>query len=529
MELRAAATFGAWLACAAALPAAAAEVNVVVDTALDVRRISPYVYGSNGHGGDAEANVAAIRQGGNRTTGYNWETNYSSAGSDWQHSSDDYVVRDLPRQRRRVPGIVVGLFHERAVELRAADLITLQMAGYVAADNRGTVTEAETAPSPRWKRIEFRKPGHFSLQPDTDDGVVYMDELVNLLVQRYGRAAEGGVQMYSLDNEPALWRSTHPRIHPEKLRCDELTRRSVALARAVKDVDPTAMVSGPALYDWAAFESLQGAPDWEIYSEDYDGWFINFYLDRMGEAEERYGIRLLDILDVHWYPEVRVEDVRINHDGGLGNEAMMRARMHAPRSLWDADYREDSWLGNWRHPVRLLGRLKDSVEEHYPGTLLAITEFDYGGAGDASGAVAQADFLGICGREGVYMTNHWGALRGHVLAGYQIFRNYDGQNATFGGTSVRAATSDAAETSAYASLDEEGALHLVLINKRFEPTAFNVECRHDTALTDAEAWLVDATGPAVRRLEPGPSPRENRVIYTAPPTSVTHVVLRDAD
>jgi hypothetical protein len=37
---------------------------------------------------------------------------------------------------------------------------------------------------------------------------------VNLLVNKLGKASDGGIKFYSLDNEPALWPSTHPRIHP---------------------------------------------------------------------------------------------------------------------------------------------------------------------------------------------------------------------------------------------------------------------------------------------------------------------------
>jgi len=34
------------------------------------------------------ANLKAERIGGNRLTAYNWENNYSNAGSDWTHNSD---------------------------------------------------------------------------------------------------------------------------------------------------------------------------------------------------------------------------------------------------------------------------------------------------------------------------------------------------------------------------------------------------------------------------------------------------------
>ena len=518
--------------CALQGVAHGAGVTVRVDTSADTHPISPYIYGSNLQGGDKEGNVTCVRLGGNRATGYNWETNHSSAGSDWQQSSDDYMVQQVPEDQRRVPGIVVTRFQRAAMQLGAASVVTLQMAGYVAADNAGPVTPEQTAPSPRWARVEFRKGAPFALQPDLTDGVVYMDEQVNFLVSTFGRADKGGVTMYSLDNEPALWKGTHPRIHPKPVTCDEPIERSATLSAAVKDVDPTALVIGPALFGWSAFQNLgaeAAAPGWDRYAKQYDDWFINFYLDRMRQAGEQQGRRLLDVLDLHWYPEARGDGRRIV-SGGRSSPGLALARVQAPRSLWDETYTEDSWITqSVGHPIRLLPRLRENVERWYPGTKLSFTELDYGGSGDDSGAVAQADVLGLFGRYGVYMSNHWGSLRGYTLAAYQVFRNYDGRNSTFGATSVAAQVADAERASAYASLDGEGRLHLVLINRSLnEPAEFDVQVAHGKPLVHAAAYVVDPTGPEVRAL-PGFEVEGNRFTYAASALSVSHVVLSPAE
>ena len=70
------------------------QMTVTVDTSKDRKAISPYIYGVNEYGNGANlenVKVNAVRQGGNRYTGYNWETNWSNAGSDWQHSSDTNI------------------------------------------------------------------------------------------------------------------------------------------------------------------------------------------------------------------------------------------------------------------------------------------------------------------------------------------------------------------------------------------------------------------------------------------------------
>ncbi len=45
--------------------------------------------------------------------------------------------------------------------------------------------------------------------------------------------------------------------------------------------------------------------------------------------------------------------------------------------------------------------MRDWVAKDYPGTKLAITEYNWGGQEHINGAVAQADILGIFGREGL--------------------------------------------------------------------------------------------------------------------------------
>ncbi|HUX62033.1 MAG TPA: glycoside hydrolase family 44 protein, partial [Ignavibacteriaceae bacterium] len=74
---------------------------------------------------------------------------------------------------------------------------------------------------------------------------IFNDEYVNFLVNKYGEASTTtGVNAYELDNEPALWPSTHPRIHPLQTTCQEIIQKSVALSKAVKSIDSTAEIFG---------------------------------------------------------------------------------------------------------------------------------------------------------------------------------------------------------------------------------------------------------------------------------------------
>jgi mannan endo-1,4-beta-mannosidase len=232
------------------------EVRFDVDLGKDVRDISPLIYGSNSDEVTHADGVTFRRSGGNRLTGYNWENNASNAGFDYIHSSDSYLGGG------EVPAKAMTDFLDKSLAAGEASIITLPAAGYVAKDKNGAVSVAETAPSARWVKSVFEKGKPFTQTPDLTDDAVYTDEFVDLLVKRYGgAAADKGVKYYDVDNEPGLWPSTHPRIHPNPPTCVELIERTSGVAIAVKKVDPKAEIFGGVFYGYGDFATLQDSPD----------------------------------------------------------------------------------------------------------------------------------------------------------------------------------------------------------------------------------------------------------------------------
>ena len=67
------------------------DVTITIDP-TNTHAISPYIYGTNFYSGNTGAPplLTFDRDGGNRWTAYNWETNASNAGSDYLYENDDY-------------------------------------------------------------------------------------------------------------------------------------------------------------------------------------------------------------------------------------------------------------------------------------------------------------------------------------------------------------------------------------------------------------------------------------------------------
>jgi len=465
--------------------------------------------------------------GGNRQTAYNWEINASNAGNDYQHSSDEWACTAMGYRNCSAPGAQFLDFVSDNHAAGMESIVTIPLVDYVTADKNGSVAENEKAPSPRWVRSYPKKSGPFSLSPDLSDGKVYEDEFVNLLVGKLGKAQQGGARFYSLDNEPALWPSTHPRVHPEKTTYREMIERSEATADAILAVDPSAFVLGGVMYGWSEFMTLEGAPDATEWNKKYDT-YLDYFLASLHTLEAKHGKRLVHALDVHWYPEERGSKRITEKDV---SPKTIAARLQAPRSLWDPDYLGKTGIGAAQgKSLRLIPWLLERIAERYPGTKLAMTEYNFGAGEHISGGLAQVDLLGIFGREGMYLANYWGDGAGNTVlppytqAAYRLYRNYDGKNGHFGDTAV-AATTDNAKASIYAALDSSKALSLIVINKELH-TAFAGKIHIAGAnCKSANVFVLDGSEPTVRPM-PAIAVKDEQIEYRLPPLSATLFVCR---
>lgn len=513
-------------AASAAVPfthAAAEEntMNITIDLTAGGKPISPYIYGINQYGNQnkyKQVKATAVRQGGNRTPAYNWENNASNAGSDWNHSSDGNLGNN------ETPGAAVTTFvNEASFHKIPYRLTTLQLAGYVAADKNGSVTEAEAAPSARWNEVVLTKNAPFTLMPDPNDGVVYMDEYVNFIVQTFGDSSSPkGIQGYSLDNEPALWHNTHSRIHPERVTIAELTAKSVEMAKAVKAIDPGAEIFGPSLFGYTAYDHLaddDSSREWEqLKGENGYHWYLDCYLDQMRQASEKAGIRLLDVLDIHYYSE----SARVS----------AKDRVQSVRTLYEEGFRENSWIGQWcMENVPILKTVQTSIDKYYPGTKLAITEYNFGGE-DVSATIATTEALGCYADAGVYLATLWGG-NGYQFAGINLYTNYDKKGAAFGDLLIPCMTDDVSLCSAYAALNsaDDSVLTVSMTNKS-EMDELNAVVHLNGAenqYTTAAVYAVYGDSSKIQLLDGAAVIEGNAVKVTLPAYCAAMVVLHTAE
>jgi hypothetical protein len=198
---------------------------------------------------------------------------------------------------------------------------------------------------------------------------------------------------------------------------------------------------------------------------------IEYYLRAFKAAQDAdpQHTRFLDYLDLHTY--FAANDAMLKP---AGTSAQQKAVLDSTRVFWDASY--TNFL--FRNPdnfmqmlaPQMIPRMKNWVAANYPGTKIAITEYNWGAPEHISGAVAQADILGIFGREGLDLGAVWGPpdLNSPLMFAFKIFRNYDDAGGEFGDVSLAARSADQAKLAVYAARrTADGTATIVVVNKTF--------------------------------------------------------------
>ncbi|HEX8834245.1 MAG TPA: glycoside hydrolase family 44 protein [Abditibacteriaceae bacterium] len=515
---------------------AAATFNI--DASQGRRAINPNIYGV---AYATSAELAALnsplnRWGGNATTRYNWEQNASNRAHDWFFESIG--------EEGAAPGEAADAFIAATKAGGASSVMTIPTIGWVAklGPNRGKLASFSVAKYGPQQYTDgwmpdagngVRPDGSLITGNDPNDAHVpsspaFQQNWLNHLKTKWGTAAAGGVRYYAMDNEPSIWHASHRDVHPNGATMEEVRDAMINYGSRVKTTDPQAVVLGPEEWGWSGF--LLSGYD-QKWSADNNTWwnqpdktahggkdYIPWLLEQMKANETATGKRLLDVLTVHYYPQ----------GGEFSNDistAMQQRRNRSTRSLWDPNYTDESWISD---KVQLIPRLKGWVNSYYPGTQTGITEYNWGAEGHISGAIAQADVLGIFGREGLDMANFWGGMDAGtpIFKAMQMYRNYDGAKSTFGDTSVRAlSTYNPDNLSAFAALrSKDGALTVMAVNKYLSGTTpLTLNLAGFTSSGVAQVWQL-ASSNNITRLADLPV-SSNTLTATLPAQSVTLFVI----
>lgn len=357
---------------------------------------------------------------------------------------------------------------------------------------------------------------------------------VQHLIDTWG-AAPAGMRHYSLDNEWSLWSADHWDVHPDGASYDEVWGKMEELGAIIRDKDPNAIITGPEEWGWSGYfmsgldQENYGTPQQGDDREAHDDTaYIDWLLQQASAYQTETGDRILDVLTVHFYPQSG------EFWSGDTSTTMQNLRNRSTRSLWDPAYVDESWIGGTEAggaKVRLIPRLKEWVTNHYPGTQIGITEYNWGVDNHINGGTTQADILGIFGREDLDMAVRWGTptIGTPAANAFRMYRNYDGAGSKFGDTSVSASAPNPDNVSAFASeRSTDGALTIMLVAKTLSGnTPVTVSLASFAPGSAIQRWQVTSTNVITHLADLAPV--GSNIALSLPAQSITLLVVPAAE
>jgi len=530
------------LAATNSVPGPGGSVAITVDAALNPRPISPLIYGVAFASASEldELNAPLNRWGGNSTTRYNWFLNADNKANDWYYQSIGHSSS--------TPGAEADSFVNSSKNGGAEPILTVPMIGWMPklGASRGKLSSYSIA------KYGPQTDNDWQWFPDAGNGVSttndtpitwndptdanfltnsnHQQQWIRHLTNQWGLSTSGGVRYYCMDNEHALWNSTHRDVHPAGATMQEIRDRLFDYGAKVKAVDPDALLLGPEEWGWPGY--LYSGYDWQWAGDnsnwnpasfpdraanggmDYGPWLLN----ELQQYEIANGQRLLDVFTLHIYPQGANESTSdVSTSTQLG-------RNRSTRALWDPGYVDQSWINN---VVKLIPRMRDWVATYYPGTRIGVTEYNWGAENHINGATTQADIYGIFGREGLDIGTRWTTPGPGTptFKAMKIYRNYDGNKSTFGDTSIFAGGPNPDEVSTFGAVrSTDGALTIMVINKQLGSNApVNLTISNFVHGGAAEVWQLTSAN-AITRLS-DVLVAGNSLSNTLPAQSITLFVI----
>jgi hypothetical protein len=281
--------------------AAVNAVEIQVDVSKGRRPISPYIYGRNNNISDAPSspmsaasvtlyNDAGLRMtrdgGGNNSTKYNWRRKLTSH-PDWYNNvyahDWDFAAQSI---QQRLP-LTAGLF-------------TLQLLGKAASNTQNNYPDYGDGSnaSKNWA-------GGGGPSGDGNPALYLMDwpadSTTAILDFWFRPVAQGGLGLdstrfryWNMDNEPEVWNSTHDDVVKDTITAEAYMAKYFAVAKLARQKFPGIKLVGPVFTnEW----------QWWNWNNHFVGGlpWMEYFIKRVGEEQVKSGLRLLDVLDFHYY------------------------------------------------------------------------------------------------------------------------------------------------------------------------------------------------------------------------------------
>ncbi|MCW3085950.1 MAG: hypothetical protein JWP12_3316 [Bacteroidetes bacterium] len=522
--------------------ALAQTITVNVDASSGRKPVSPYIYGKNNNLSDDPGSPTSAAQwklmrdaglhftrenGGNNASKYNWRLKLT-CHPDWYNniypSNWDYVAKTL---QDSLPAVQAQF--------------GFQLIGKAASNTSNNFNDYAYNGSTWWSGTQQNLAGGGvpngaggSAASVNGNPNLYLenwpaDSTVGILDHWFGSAGlsynPNVLKYWSMDNEPDIWYGTHDDVMPTEPTAEAFMQLYFAVAKKARAKFSGVKLTGPvpaSEWQWYAWNNAKiTAADGLQYT------WLEFFIKRVSEEEASSGIRLLDVIDIHSYPnETNSADIvqlhRIYFDTAYSYPGANGVKTTAA-SGWDNSITQEfvfercnRWLNHYMGPNH--------------GVKLGVSEYGFTNNNANVTSVSYGSVLGTFADNGVEYFSPWYWYPG-MWETLHLFSCYSKH------TRVASVSTDETTVSGYSSLNTANdSLTVILINRSLSASktvtlnVSNFTIPNGTYTTKqlkslpATETFVSATSNAL--LAGTASVTANTVTITLPALSTTAVILK---
>jgi hypothetical protein len=402
------------LFCLAFTSIHAQDVTVTINTALNKKAVSPYIYGRNESFDnpiqfykDAGLRFARIG-GGNNMSAYNWRQKLTVHpdwfnnvyGADW-----DVYAQKINTSFPNMQGMFAFQLLGRAASSGQHNFPDwTYMQAHPGWNGYGQNLAGGGTPNPTagGKALVDGNIDLFSKPWPADSSVAILDNWFGVKGKGFNKTQ---FQYWSMDNEADVWNGTHDWAMPTLISASAFMDRFIELAKKAKALYPGIKICGPVTtsewqwYKWAN-ESIR-------IDGKYYCWF-EYFIKRCADEEKASGVRVLDVFDIHHYPYAPTD-----------NDALQNHRI-----FYDKNYNYPganglySINGGWDTSTKkeyIFQRVNDWLTKYYGannGITLGLSEWSPGPNEPNLASVIYATHLGTFANNGVEYFTPWNWFTG---------------------------------------------------------------------------------------------------------------------
>jgi Glycoside hydrolase family 44/Secretion system C-terminal sorting domain len=501
--------------------------DITIDVSKNRKPVSPYIYGRNNSISDNPSNPtstarwklyndAGVRffreSGGNNSTKYNWNKKLTSH-PDWYNN---VYAHDWDFQLQSLAG----------KSATAVGMWTLQLIGWAATNTQNNFDDWNYNGSQWWEGVTNNWAGD-------GDPNLYLenwpaDSTVGILSSWLDSTIDPAFfQYWEMDNEPEIWSGTHDDVMPQQISAEDFMQHYFDVAKKARALFPDMKIMGPVpANEWQWY-------NWNNDKISYKGksyTWLEYFIMRIAEEQAVNGIRLLDVISLHFYPgESNPADIVQLHRVWFDENFIYPGANGVKRS----------GTGGWDNSINkeyVFQRCRDWLDTYLGAdnrVTLAVTEMGVNSDDPNVNANWYASTLGEFARQGVEIFTPWSWKTGH----WEVLHLFSRYFQTINISSV----SDIEEVlSAYASVNENAdSMSVIFVNRNLnddETTNVNLQNYLIADGSYKTMQLAELPGNETfmshenNALKPGTvSLTDNTFSLTLPPLSVTVVLLQGED